>query len=297
MKSTPYYLSAILSILLTMLLSDSSMAELGRNTGLINLPPSQTYSPQTDAISIAPSHHPLFPGMKGRVYGLVEQFDWDETVDNAPFVGESGERFGLGILYAWDHSPSSLITFRAEGYLGTVDYDGGLQTINPDGSVDITPATGDTGYGGARLELLWHYKLQQRGSAYGILPYIGLGYHGWNRELKGEGGYTESWNDIYLPIGVSLGGQLGNAFYWAWFADLAVAVPLFTDEQFNDGTRSVEPEPQIGYVAELGLRRSRLSASVYYRDFSFEASPVNRDGVYQPESEANTLGLRIGWEF
>jgi len=289
MKATPSYLSAILSILL--LFNENSKADI------IELAQSPGYSPEADVISIAPSHHPLFPGMKGRVYGLVEQFDWDETVDNEPFVAESGERFGLGVLYAWDHSPSSLITFRAEGYLGTVDYDGGLQTINPDGSVDITPATGDTGYGGARLELLWHYKLQQGGSAYGILPYIGLGYHGWNRELKGEGGYTESWNDIYLPIGVSLGGQLGNAFYWAWFADLAVAVPLFTDEQFNDGTSSVEPDPQAGYIVELGLRRNRLSASVYYRDFSFEASPVNRSGVFQPESEASTLGLRIGWEF
>lgn len=235
------------------------------------------------------------------LYGYAEHFRWQETMDGAELLEESGPLLGAGGLLALRAAPRLWIEAGGEVFAGQTEYDGTLQSR--DGSV---PYDSETAYSGveARGVLVLHRKV---GEGLRLQPYAGGGLRVWERVLDtqwddrniGTYGYTESWGVLYAALGVRSRLALGPRL--ELFGRAELDLPLYNrvtaDLSNVGGPDDVEMEPgrRPAYALEGGLSRGRWSGSVFYATLDFGESP--RDEEYglalQPESEARRLGLKV----
>lgn len=237
------------------------------------------------------------------VYPFVQYFTWKEFDDAGKrLLKESGPQFGAGgaIKLALLQGDVGAMTLKGklEVFGGQVDYDGQYQ--------DGTPAKTDVDYIGLKQELTvgWAIPLRQ----VSIEPFAGLGYRWWLRDIKGSGGYTEHWSTLYLLLGARSKYKISadSDFFIMGGAKYAFENENSIYDFPGVGDVRLEPGNDWAAVAEGGIKYKHITASIYYENFIFPASPgvLKSDSlshsnviISQPRSESEIIGIKVGWAF
>ncbi len=245
------------------------------------------------------------------VYGLIESFTWREFDDaGGQLLKESGPRFGVGGAYAHEFPNHMTLKPRVELNGGSVDYDGQTNAIPPE-AVSTT-----TNYFGFKFELDLGGKIRPS-QDFVLEPFGGIGIRSWARDIEdgntADGspvsGYTENWTTFYGRLGVRGEQSLGENN--KIFLEAGVKLPIYTENYIDDDNVSyesitLEPGNKPSLFAEAGVKLQRFRISAFYDSMRFKKSStvVVYDpysgfyvGYYQPESEADMLGVRIGASF
>jgi hypothetical protein len=247
---------------------------------------------------------PSFAG-EANVYVAVEQFVWKEfNNDGSQLLKESGPRYGVGFTYNFEFRDHHLILKpRVEIIGGVVDYDGATQAG--------VPVKTDTTYFGGKLEvdLGWRFGSLQKTA---IEPFGGIGLRGWYRDIKDATasngtpayGYTEEWYTIYLRAGLRGDIALGEAI--RLFAEAGGKLPVNNENtaHFSDAGLgpdvTLKPGNEPSLFAEAGIKYKFFKTSIYYDSMRFSKSDVAYSGgvgFYQPKSQADMYGIRLGASF
>jgi hypothetical protein len=159
-----------------------------------------------------------------------------------------------------------------------------------------------------------------KGGAY-VEPFFGLGYRWWRRDISGDAGYVEYYQQIYGRLGIRTEQDLNNNVKLRM--SLSVDPQLWAREQidlsgfaFVDGSSGLRIQGQDvtlqnglrpGWTAEIGLGFGSVDLTGYWQAVRLGES----DGVVcftssdatvqvlcnQPESTQDILGLRLGVAF
>jgi hypothetical protein len=247
---------------------------------------------------------PSFAG-EANIYLIGEYFDWKEFGDNNKrFVRESGPRFGIGGSYNFEFRDHHLIVKpRLEILFGQVDYDGATQSG--------VPVKTDTNYvaGKVELDLGWRFGSLKKAS---IEPFGGIGFRGWNRDIKDSTasngtpayGYAEEWYTVYFRAG--LRGDIALGEKARLFVEAGGKFPVFNENTAHFDEANLGPDVTLrpgnepSWFAEAGVKYKVLKASFYYDSMRFSKSGVEYSGgvgYYQPKSQADMYGIRIGVAF
>lgn len=247
----------------------------------------------------------LFSSEKSReieVYGLLENFVWQEITSGTKILEENGMLYGIGFAGKLFYPSNETLSTRGELFLGNVNYDGAIQTG--------AKATSITDYLGLKLEAdRGFYKGVSNGAS--IEPYVGAGYRRWKRQLN-DGktstgvtarGYTEQWQTFYLRTGVL--GEIIKGNNITVFSSIGLNIPVFTtnsvslseiDTSLPDIT--LNPGSQISFNADAGIKKNRFQFLLFYEQMRFAKSDnVSIGGglyFFQPESKADIIGVRVG---
>ncbi len=236
---------------------------------------------------------------EGNVYVLIESFTWKEYDDNGSrLLRESGPLFGVGASFK-SVAPGGPAAFTARGefYGGITDYDGQTQSG--------TPVTTETEYVGYKVEGTLGLRLFSAGELR-FEPFAGLGYRWWLRDIQDTAnsvGYEERWWSIYGRIGIR--GDRAFSPRERFFATAGVILPFYSENKadlsaFGFGDISLEPEGSPSFFAEAGYGRDTLKVGIFYEGLRFSKSDPVTSGNYifwQPESEADTLGINLYFTF
>jgi hypothetical protein len=247
---------------------------------------------------------PSFAG-EANIYLMGEYFDWKEFGDNnRRFLRETGPRFGIGGSYNFEFRDHHLILKpRLEIIGGQVDYDGATQSG--------IPVKTDTNYFGGKIELdlSWRFGSLQRAS---IEPFGGIGFRGWSRDIQDATasngtqayGYAEEWYTAYGRAGLRGNVALGEKAYL--FVEAGGKFPFYNrntahfDEADLGPDVTLKPGNRASWFAEAGIKAYWFKASFYYDSMRFSKSGVEYSGgvgYYQPKSQADMYGIRIGVAF
>ena len=232
------------------------------------------------------------------LYGHVENFEWKEFVDGHQLLKESGPLAGVGGLLDVDTGIGFHLQGMGEIFFGRIDYDGATQAGNP---VDSK-----TKYRGFLAEADLMAPLKATPYVY-LKPYAGVGGRIWQREIEDSGealGYEEYWSTIHgiLGIGVAVKARPDTEL----FGKAAVKMPIdnrVTYDLSNLGgpdDTEVEPGKEASPYFEAGIKFKNVTIAGYYEQLKFSKSnTADADGVlvFQPESEAEIIGLRAGVVF
>lgn len=251
---------------------------------------------------------PSFAG-DADIYMIVEQYLWREFDNGTRLVKESGPRFGIGFTYNFEFLDHHLILKpRVEIIGGQVDYDGHACNIN---TGVCQPATANTSYFNGKLEtdLGWRFRSTERTS---IEPFVGIGFQGWLRDIyngtASDGssvrGYTENWHTLYLRAGLRANFALGEKT--KFFAEAGGKFPVYTANTayLSDAGLgpdvTVKPGNEASWFAEAGISYKHFKTSFFFDSMNFAKSDVVNSGglgFFQPKSQAELYGLRIGVTF
>jgi hypothetical protein len=117
----------------------------------------------------------------------------------------------------------------------------------------------------------------------------------------------EKWLSVYAPLGLRVSHVLGNGL--SMFAEGGVKLPIYNENRADlselYGVKvKIKPGRKASGFAEAGLKWQMLRASLFYEGLRFSKSDSVRktvDGgtliVWQPESEADIFGAKVGWTF
>jgi hypothetical protein len=243
------------------------------------------------------------------VYALAESFTWREFDDaGGQLLKESGPRYGVGVAYAHEFPNHLTLRPRIELNGGDVDYDGRTQSG--------VPVSTTTTYLGIKFEMDLGGRISPWQS-FILEPFAGIGIRSWSRDIKDSTtangslaiGYTENWATIYGRLGVrgeQSFGQKNSMFLLA-----GVKLPVSTTNYINDANVSSEsitlkPGNKPSLFAEAGVKLQIFKISAFYDSMRFKKSPMvvvydaslgGYVGFFQPKSESDMVGLRIGASF
>ena len=191
------------------------------------------------------------PSIESTWYTRVDYFHWNERMDGADFVNESGALYTLGYVRRVNNE-----RFRAEFFGGDVHYDGSAQSITD--PTQTWPLSSDTRYLGGRgeYELLFGSSIWRE-----HVFFLGLGTRFWIRELPDDTlpdgtdvqGYQETWWTIYPYLGLEGTHPLTERL--SFFSMLrAGATPVtYQYATYPDQTLPLHPRCGATCQAELGL--------------------------------------------
>ncbi|HZZ27549.1 MAG TPA: hypothetical protein VFE46_06030 [Pirellulales bacterium] len=224
-------------------------------------------------------------------YTRIDYFHWNERIDGADFVNESGPLFTLGYERRVNRE-----RFRAEFFGSQVQ---SSSEIDLGGGI-LDPLHAHTNYLGLRAEYELLFEPQ-------TLPeldfFLGLGTRFWIRDLPDaftDGGlfvmgYQETWWTIYPYFGMET-RQLPQPDL-QWYGRGRIGLTAVTYQNLNvDPAVTLYPLPGIEAQAEGGLRGQRLFVGAYFEALSWSQSAVVR-GWYQPTSRMFTVGVKTGVSF
>ncbi len=228
-------------------------------------------------------------------YGRAEQLAWEEFSEGARILKEDGLRYGIGVNGIAEDFDIWQLGFRAEGTLGSVDYEG--HTFGGE------PKSSNTDYFGLRTEIYASF-LARDGTGLNAHPILGIGGRYWIRRIsKGSannGGYDEGWLTIYGQLGVELEWiATGNLHL---YARMLRRPAIYNNTQYSleledEKTFSLKPGRDTTWDLEVGIAYRDIQLSAFYETLSFKRSPsriVPPIEAYQPESEGTLLGLQLG---
>jgi hypothetical protein len=242
-------------------------------------------------------------------YLTPQYFQWEEFLRGERLLREQGWLTGAGGTVALNvrngGTKAFILTGKAEIFGGIVGYDGQTQPPNP------LPVTTDVDYIGTREEV--DLGLRIGDPRLSVEPFAGLGFRWWLRNLQDSttvdtqgdlqevSGYTERWLSSYVRLGTRLGWTMNTD--WRAFAEGGGKIPFYTSNSVdltNDGTVTIHPRGRWAAFAEVGTTYRRLKASAFYEGFRFDQSTGVRSGsdiLFQPESNSDIYGVRLGWIF
>jgi hypothetical protein len=190
---------------------------------------------------------------------------------------------------------------------GEVDYEGATQTVPSQPKTSNRPVNTDVGYFGfsQEIDLGWAIPVQKTI----VEPFAGLGYRWWLRDLQNSTsvdtdgapfpvtGYTEYWSSFSVLLGVKSQYSLNKD---ARFTVTGAARYPFHNRNKVDfpglGEVELSPGSEWSVFADASLTVGNLVAALYYENYIFSESPVV-NGLYQPRSESEIVGLRVAWPF
>jgi hypothetical protein len=237
------------------------------------------------------------------VYLKVDDYTWSEYQNGVRLLRESGMLVGPGFSYWNEFSNHMTLKPLAELFVGNVDYDGATQ-----GGI---PVRTKVMYIGANIQCDVGRKFSVGEKSF-IEPFGGLGIRFWSRDLHDSttssgtfaSGYTEEWTTSYTRFGIR--GEVPISEKSRLFAEGGVKLPFYNENRvyFNNGNDNPDftlyPGLQPSWFSEVGITMHRFKASVFYDSLRFSRSPdVNTSigSVYQPNSSADLLGVKLGAAF
>lgn len=239
-----------------------------------------------------------------RLYGLAEQFEWNEYVGGSKLVEESGPLVGFGADLKFCAVEPLWFGLKGEAFFGEVDYDGALQDLD-DGT--MTEYHSNTEYAGTEGEGTMGVKLSVSDSVY-FMPFGGIGIKMWTRTLDteitdkymGNYGYEEDWFNMNGILGGTLGFIPGTNTELFVTAEVRPAIhnEMHVDLENVGGPDDLELSPgeETTLYMEAGFNQGMLTASVFYETLKFSESPLDEDFemMYQPKSDATIIGVKAG---
>ncbi|RLJ71104.1 hypothetical protein BCF55_1396 [Hydrogenivirga caldilitoris] len=213
------------------------------------------------------------------VYLYPQYFLWKEfSPAGGKLLEESGFLLGLGL-----RGDVGYFTGKAELYGGTVDYDGQTQVGDP--------VQTDTNYIGTSLAGgMWFETgkvIRFRGEA---LYHFDL----WVRDIESTSeavGYSERWffDSLDLGLKVSSGELYAFGTYRLMLRDARMQASL-------EGIPELRPKMGPAYELGVGMKGASYGVELVYSYVKFKRSepePYGSGYVLQPESEKQTLSLRL----
>lgn len=220
-----------------------------------------------------------------------EYFYWQENINGAKVLDESGPRYGLELSYKQDQTKGWLMAARLKAYYGSVDYNGQTQ-----GGTSVKTTTD---YYGGLGEIRGGYRWGWGPENLDLMG--GIGLEDWERVLNGPGGYSENWMPLYFKAGVEISPKaLG------WIATLGLKVPIYTVQRVDMssvgfGSVTLHPGSLPSGYGEAGYQFTKnISLVAYVDSYWFAQSGTSASGgllFYQPESFTYQVGVRLGWTF
>jgi len=222
------------------------------------------------------------------------RFDYAEFKgDGSTWDKELGGLPGLSFrvaqrLSAWEWEGT------ASYHNGQADYNGQTQAGAPY-STRTDEEVGDFAFRlGRRLE-----------GRYSVMPYAGFGYHLWNRDILGSGGYFESYHWKYAWLGAKfMAYQQGATNFMLDIGWIKPLDPVLRVAAYN---ASLNPESRDGLrlmlTSHLALsENTMLILEPYFEYWQLGRSPAVTTGgntVYEPASKTKNIGfnLRLGRMF
>ncbi len=261
---------------------------------------------------------PAFAGQSALVeewslYPSFQYFTWNEFVNGARLVKEEGLLVGVGGTVNLDlYARRLMLKIRGEVFGGDVDYDGSTQTDTQNPAISQRPVKTDVIYFGTKVEsdAGWRFTFP----AASVEPFAGLGYRWWLRGIEDStsvdtngnpfpvGGYVEYWQSIYARAGVRFSWRAGNGL--TMFAEGGGKYPFYNQNRADyPGTNGVTVKPRGDWSAfgEIGLTYRRFRPTIFYEGFRYSQSatvPISpTQGLLQPRSESDLVGVSFGWLF
>ncbi|MCZ7592820.1 MAG: hypothetical protein M5U15_12045 [Kiritimatiellae bacterium] len=234
-------------------------------------------------------------GESVELYGRLEQFTWKEFIEGDRILKEDGPRVGVGVRGIIENFNAWRLGLRAEGVIGSVDYDG--MTMGGE------PAKDKTDYLGLRAEI---YSLLVRPSdnAINVHPILGIGSRYWVRRLAqgipDRGGYDEGWLMVYGQLGAQIQCAIApdaQLYANAIFRPAIYNTTYYSIELDDEETFWLKPGKRPTWEVEAGLAIARVRFSVFYETLSFSESNVHVVPpleAFQPKSEGKIIGAQIG---
>ncbi|GFO69242.1 hypothetical protein GMLC_28210 [Geomonas limicola] len=233
------------------------------------------------------------------VYLKSGYFTWDEKLNGASFVKETGAMFGAGVAHQGEVAGLKLAEL-AEVWGGNLNYDGHDLT-------NTTKIDSDTSYLGTREEGSLGIRLPLP-AGFSVEPFVGMGHKFWIRTRSGE-----DWNTIYAKVGVGSDVAIGESTV---FAKAGLLMPLYTRNHVSLASAGysdvvTEPKSLPSAFAEAGVKRGAFALSVEYEGMRFGESdkvPTSRlagnpgaviqnNQAFQPDSEAHLFSLKLAYSF
>jgi len=232
----------------------------------------------------------------------VQHFKWAEYgAGGIQLVEETGLLYGIKQELAYR---TGMFGWRqgASLFYGEVDYEGYTWTLLPI-QTDVT-YIGGTAFFDLEPGYQWPSGLLIKGI-------LGLGGRLWLRDLEDTrtelgtrvGGAEEWWWTICGRAGA--GAVYPVERFGRFFLTAGIKWPIYTRNEatfFVQGSPDIdlEPEPDIAPFAHIGWRWRQIKCRIFYESLRFKASDRVESGgydLYQPESEADIIGVDLSWIF
>jgi len=254
-------------------------------------------------LGVSASCYALKPVNESFIGVGVENFQWTESApDGTRYLKESGQRYLLTLTSSSERTADLNYDFRAEIYVGGVNYDGQTQSSDP--ALDGIPLYSTTKYTGARTEILFNrYFATGQSQSLGIMGGIGLDI--WKRDLPNsydiQGHYVYGYTETYVMGYLKLGGVWNSQSPWHQKLSIGVKYPIFIDEYISSPSITLNPNPTTTtFLTWQHLlpfsRKSAAALELFVERTHFDISnPVS--GYAQPDSDMRAAGLRILFSF
>lgn len=245
-----------------------------------------------------------------------EYFSWRE-LDGAgnTWLHETGPRFSVSAsaddLNLRRSGPVYQVFGRA--YVGYVGYSGMTQPTPP--LFQSIHAESHTRYLGGVVEATGGYRFWNPFNSVAVAVDVvgGLGLDQWHRVIGNTTaptgtqpaqsvlitGAVEDYRIPYLKTGLGL-FHAGNG--WMQYLQGGVKLPFATHEEARLFGVTVAPGSAVSFYVKWQLARLNANGdrsyfmSLFYDGFRFSPSPAV-NGVYQPESHEDVVGLQLGYYF
>lgn len=110
-------------------------------------------------------------------------------------------------------------------------------------------------------------------------------------------GYTEDWEILYGYAGVRLESNRWRNDKWGFFGEASAKFPVSVKNKVDEFGITVKPGKDVTPYVELGGWYDMVRIGAYYERMTFGKSPLSPEGAYQPESESDIFGVKVGLKF
>ncbi len=253
---------------------------------------------------------PLARAIEYRLEGSLAAYSWKEHTTPRP-PKESGPMFLVGGYVAGTPVGAppadaengrifALGTLRGEFdlFLGYVSYRTSL-LLPPQNEVNT-----HTAYVGSRYEVSGGLRIGDGRTS--IEPFVGLGYRWWLRDVRSNGqvtGYPERYWTIYGRYGLRWMAHVGEHAMLHATASLDPLLSAREEVDFSGisgETLRLRNGKRTGWTLEAGVGGETVEVAMFWRATRFGASnivPCSLGGCYQPQSDQNLIGVKVGLRF
>jgi hypothetical protein len=254
-----------------------------------------------------------------RLEGSVAQYRWVEDFEPED-IEELGPVVQLGgYVSGFPSTASPGLTLRGDlrMLVGRVTFETFDQDFN---TGSLTPVTTHTSYFGTTQEGSVGLRSAIKRGGY-LEPFFGLGYRWWWRDIRGDTGYVEYYQQIYSRLGLRTEHKLDNNARLRM--TLSVDPQLWAREtidlsrfSFVDSTSglpiqgrevTVENGLRPGWTIEVGFGRANVDLTAYWQAVRLGESnsvvcfssidQTVQGSCHQPTSFQDIFGLRLGVVF
>lgn len=269
------------------------------------------------ALLLPPSANADFSGDDDSFfYPTIGKFDRTDT-GNGFKVEESGENYGLGVFFrtpistrmqgspnveaATETDRRFIATFRIEANFIKADLTASAADAASFASTSYATIGNTTAVGEAKYRVLHGdgdlgYRIRMRGD-YAVEPFLGLGMVYMTRDIDGRdfAGHGTLTKLVNGRAGVrgefDLGGEM------ALFGEVGLRLPLYTQIKENLAPSiTFKPGMGISDSETIGFRYAQYRVIVFHEKMAFKSS-TGGAGLTRPESEEETIGIRLGFGY